>query len=187
MLIVTPLYLLAFAALVLYTRERLADGGALLLVLVPYAAIISAYIVWWGEWGPAARYWTAALPLLALPLAWWWESASHARPRGAACLLGIISAWGFFWTAGWLRQPQWLYNQPDGTNNLLAHWLGGFGQRFASLLPAYEFYAASPVSTRILWGIGLALLGVAAGSQMTLLMLPATDDPPINEETPRAH
>jgi hypothetical protein len=187
LLIVTPLYLLAIAALVLYTRERRADGSALLLVLVPYAAIISAYVVWWGEWGPAARYWTAALPLLALPLAWWWESAAHARPRGAAWLLGIVSAWGFFWTAGWLRQPQWLYNQPDGTNNLLAHWLGGFGHRFASLLPAYEFYAASPVSTRILWAIGLVLLGIAAGSQMALLMLPATDDLPLDEEMPDAH
>lgn len=185
LLIVAPVYLLAAAALALYTRAHMADGGALLLVLLPYAAIISAYVVWWGEWGPAARYWTAALPLFVLPLAWWWEGAAHAHPRGAAWLLGVISAWGVIWTAGWLRQPQWLYNQPDGRNNLLAHWLGGFGARLASILPAYEFYAASPVSTRLFWGIAIVLLAIAAGSQMALLTIPAGDDTDGKEELAR--
>lgn len=184
--IVAPIYLLAVAALVLYARAHLRNSIALLLVLVPYAVTISAYIVWWGEWGPAARYWTAALPLLALPLAWWWESAARTHPRGAAWLLGIASAWGFFWTAGWLRQPQWLYNQPDGRNNLLMHWPGGFGTHLAAFLPAYQFYAASPVGTRIFWGIALLLLGIAATSQMTLLMLPAYDETPYESEPSRA-
>ncbi len=174
--IVAPIYLLAAAALALFIHERRKDGAGLLFVLVPYALIISAYAVWWGEWGPAARYWTAALPMLALPLAWWWERAAHAHPRGAATLLGLASAWGFVWTVGWLRQPQWLYNQPDGTNNLLAHWLGGFGRHVAAILPAYQFYAASPVTVRILWGVAVLLLGVAAGSQMALLLLPTADD-----------
>jgi hypothetical protein len=156
---------------VLFLRARWRDGVALLIVLVPYAFIISVYKVWWGEWGPAARYWTAALPLLALPLAWWWEAAARVRPRAAAILLGCVAAWGFVWTLGWLRQPQWLYNQPDGTNNLLAHWLGGFGSRFAKILPAYEFYAASPVSLRILWGCAMLLVVVAAVSEMALLTL----------------
>jgi hypothetical protein len=183
LLIVAPVYLLAAAALVLYTRAHPANGIALLLVLIPYAVIISAYIVWWGEWGPAARYWTAALPLLALPLAWWWESAARTRPRGAAWLLGIVGPWGFFWTAGWLRQPQWLYNQPDGRNNLLMHWLGGFGKHLAGLLPVYEFYAASPVSVRILWGFAAMVLGIAAASLMSLLMLPAHDESPYEAES----
>lgn len=172
LLIVTPLYLLAVAALMLFVKAHRQDGVTLVLVLVPYAVIISAYIVWWGEWGPAARYWTAALPMLALPLAWWWEHAAQTRPRGAAILLSVVSVWGLIWTVGWLRQPQWLYNQPDGNNNLLTHWLGGFGPRLASLLPAYELYAASPVSTRVLWGFAALLLGIAAASEMTLLMLP---------------
>lgn len=176
LLIVTPLYLLAAAALVLFVKAAWQDGVTLLLVLVPYAVIISAYIVWWGEWGPAARYWTAALPMLALPLAWWWERAAHAHPRGAATLLGLVSAWGFLWTVGWLRQPQWLYNQPDGNNNLLTHWLGGFGARVASILPAYEFYAASPVGTRVLWGLAALLIGIAAASEMALLMLPTYEN-----------
>lgn len=170
--IVTPLYILAAASLVLFLRARWKDGTALLLVLVPYAFTISAYKVWWGEWGPAARYWTAALPLLALPLAWWWEEAARVRPRAAAILLGCVSAWGFVWTLGWLRQPQWLYNQPDGNNNLLVHWLGGFGERFGQILPAYEFYAESPVSLRVLWGAAILLVVVAAVSEMALLTLP---------------
>ncbi len=174
--IVAPIYLLAVAALVLYVHAQPRDGVVLVLVLVPYALIISAYIVWWGEWGPAARYWTAALPLLALPLAWWWEQAARAHPRSAALLLGVVSAWGGFWLAGWLRQPQWLYNQPDGKNNLLVHWLGGFGGHLAAIVPAYEFYAASPVTTRVLWGCAAILLCIAAGSQMALLMIPAHDE-----------
>ncbi len=181
--IVAPIYILAAASLVRYACAHPRNGIALLLVLVPYAVIISAYIVWWGEWGPAARYWTAALPLLALPLTWWWEAAAQAHPRGAAWLLGVVSAWGFVWTAGWLRQPQWLYNQPDGHNNLLTHWLGGFGAHLAALLPVYQFYAASPVGTRVVWGIVAVLLGTAAASQMTLLTFPARDETP-NEQEP---
>ncbi len=89
--VVSPVYLLAAAALVLFTIERRRDGFALLLILALYGVTISSYAVWWGEWGPAARYWTAALPMLALPLAWWLERAlrhrpvrngSPARPRG---------------------------------------------------------------------------------------------------------
>ncbi len=170
--IVAPLYLLALAALIIFCRTRWRNGAALLLVLVPYALTISAYRVWWGEWGPAARYWTAALPLLALPLAWWWERAAAVRPRGAAILLGIVGAWDAVWTLGWLRQPQWLYNQPDGANNLLKHWLGGFGGALAELLPVYQFYAAASLNLRILWGVAILLLTIAAVSEMTLLTLP---------------
>lgn len=185
LLIVTPVYLLAAAAFGLFVRDHWRDGVALLLVLVPYALIISVYKVWWGEWGPAARYWTAALPLLALPLAWWWERAAHAHPRGAAWLLGVVSAWGFVWTAGWLRQPQWLYNQPDGHNNLLIHWLGGIGARIAAILPVYEFYAASSVFQRIVWGLLVLILGLNAMSAMALLMS-AMDDKPDARESSRA-
>ena len=185
LLIVTPLYLLAAAALVLYVRAHWQDGLALLLVLVPYALIISAYKVWWGEWGPAARYWTAALPLFALPLAWWWERAAHAHPRGARWLLGLVAAWGFLWIAGWLRQPQWLYNQPDGRNNLLMHWLGGAGPRIAAVLPAYEFYAVSPLFVRVVWALLAAVLAVNAVNAMALLMSPA-DDPAEAPEPARA-
>ena len=133
--------------------------------------------------GPGGAVLDGGMPLLALPLAWWWESAARARhSRGAAWLLGGVSAWGFLWTVGWLRQPQWLYNQPDGRNNLLMHWLGGFGTHLAALLPAYQFYAASPVGARILWGVAVILLGVAAASEMALLIFPPHDDVPYEPE-----
>lgn len=186
LLIVAPVYLLAIAALALYLGANLRDGAALLVVLLPYVFVVCKYRVWWGEWGPAARYLTAALPLLALPLAWWWEQAAGSHPRGAAWLLGIPSAWGFVWTAGWLRQPQWLYNQPDGHNNLLSHWLGGFGPRLAAHLPVYQFYAVSPLDMRILWGVVVVLLGIVAGSQMLLLTLPTPDETPYESEPSRA-
>lgn len=176
LLIVSPIYLLAAVAFVLFVRAERRAGGAVLLVLAPYALVISAYRVWWGEWGPAARYWTAALPLLALPLAWWWERAAREHPRGAAALLGVFGAWGFVWTAGWLVQPQSLYNQPDGTNNFLAHSLGGVGAQLARALPAYQFYAASPVSLRAAWGIAALLVAVALGCQMILLTLPTAPE-----------
>ena len=107
-----------------------------------------------GRVGAGGTYWTAALPLLALPLAWWWEEAARVRPRAAAILLGFVSAWGFVWTLGWLRQPQWLYNQPDGTNSLVVHWLGGFGERFAQLLPVYESTPPRPSAFVVNLGSG---------------------------------
>jgi hypothetical protein len=180
LLIVAPVYLLAIAALVLYCRDRPLIGVASLLVLVPYVYIVARYKVWWGEWGPAARYLTAALPLLALPLAWWWERAANAYPRAAALLLGVVSAWGFVWTAGWLRQPQWLYNQPDGHNNLLIHWLWGFGPRLAAKLPVYQFYALSSIGMRQYWGIVLLLVGLIVGSSMALLTIRDEDEEPLD-------
>jgi len=170
--VVSPVYLLAAAALVLFTIERRRDGLALLLILALYGATISSYAVWWGEWGPAARYWTAALPMLALPLAWWLERAMRHRPVEAVALLGLVAAWSLVFTVGWLRQPQWLYNQPTGINNLLAHGLGGFGRRLAAGLPVYQFYAASPIITRVLWAVAVGLIGVAATCEMALLELP---------------
>lgn len=172
--VVSPVYVLAAAALVLFTieHERRRDGLALLLILALYGVTICSYAVWWGEWGPAARYWTAALPMLALPLAWWLERAMRHSPVGTIIMLGLVVAWGLVFTMGWLRQPQWLYNQPTGVNNLLVHGLGGFGQRLAAGLPAYQFYAPSPLITRVLWAVAVGLISVAAGSEMTLLMLP---------------
>ena len=171
--VVTPVYLLAAAALVLFTVEHRRDGFSLLLILALYGLTISSYAVWWGEWGPAARYWTAALPMLALPLAWWLERAVRHRPVGVTVILGLPVIWGLIFTAGWLRQPQWLYNQPDGVNTLLTNWLGGFGVRVAAGLPAYQLFAASPFTTRVLWAVAVGLIGIAAGCEMALLALPA--------------
>ena len=98
LLIVAPVYLLAAAALALYTRARFADGGALLLILLPYAAIISAYVVWWGEWD--RRRAIGRQRCRFLPCRWrGGGNRRDAHRRGAAWLLGIVGA-GAIWTAG---------------------------------------------------------------------------------------
>ncbi len=179
--VAAPVYLLAAVALALFAGRRRRDGLGLLLILAPYGLVISTYAVWWGEWGPAARYWTPVLPLLALPLAWWWERAAVRHALGASVLVALASGWGFLFSIGWLRQPQWLYNQPDGLNNYLVSGLGAWGEQVAAALPAFQFYAASPVQVRAVWGICTLLIAVAAGCQMALFALPLADEPTAKE------
>ncbi len=67
-------------------------------------------------------------------------------------------------------------------NNFLAHGLGNFGQRLAAGLPAYQFYAPSPLTTRVLWAVAVGLIAVAAGCEMALLMLPEASKEPEGAE-----
>jgi hypothetical protein len=64
--------------------------GALVIILVGYTVTVSSYHMWWaGLPGLPARFLTATLPLLAVPLAIGW---ARATLRGRTVMLALLSA-----------------------------------------------------------------------------------------------
>lgn len=68
-----PIYLLAaVGAIVMFRSARRSDPRMLLwiaLLVLPYLALVSAFIFWSGLWNPPARFLTAVVPLMSAPLA----------------------------------------------------------------------------------------------------------------------
>jgi hypothetical protein len=88
----TPVLALAAAGLVAGSdRDRRHVGRALVVVALAYFAAVATYWMWWaGLPAPPARFATAALPLLAVPLAAAWEQA-RGDARSAFRLLLALS------------------------------------------------------------------------------------------------
>ncbi|MFN8535787.1 MAG: hypothetical protein U0556_19795 [Dehalococcoidia bacterium] len=160
LLIYAPLYLLVAAGLVpLAARQRLALAG-LLLVALPYYLVIAAYLQWWGEWGPPARYLTPIVPLAAMPLA-------AARPANwpqkvAVTLLAlpslVVGVLFVFW-------PSAMYNHPTGEGQLWLTLAALGAPNLVPFLPSFVVPSAGailPTLWIVLAGIVAALLALGA-------------------------
>jgi len=63
---------------------------AVIVLLVGYTLAVASYHMWWaGRPGLPARFLTAALPLLAVPMAIAWSRATHAGRAVLLALLGV--------------------------------------------------------------------------------------------------
>jgi hypothetical protein len=121
LLISAPIFLLVFVGVALMLRERRWRMDLLWvgLVFVPYYLVIANYVHWWGEWCPPARYLASTLPVLALPF-----SVGLAQARSAVSykvLYGVLMLVSVGMMAGYLSQPQWMYNHPSfqSTNQVI--------------------------------------------------------------------
>ena len=68
-------------------RRDAAGRWATLTTLVPFgilALTTGAFELWWGGTAPPGRELVAAVPLLAVPLAWAWQSSEDARVQRAS-------------------------------------------------------------------------------------------------------
>ncbi len=157
LLIHAPIYLLTAVGLGVLWRINRADAGGLLAVVLPYLALVAFYRVWWGEWGPAARYLAPIAPLAIAPIACWAKGARGAIVAGAVGLLGVP---GLIIMGGFLAAPRLMYNQPDGHNALFTTWAANAGEIWPKRLPSFQPYAFSPPSDRIFWSLGLFLIAV---------------------------
>ena len=155
LLIHAPIYLLTAVGLGVLWRTRRNDLLALLAVALPYLALVAFYRVWWGEWGPAARYLAPLAPLAIAPLAAW---AGQVRRVVAVAAVGFLALPGFAIMAGFLVAPQLMYNQPDGLNALFSSWAASRGQGWPKFFPSFQPYAPSPLRVRELWSLWLAVL-----------------------------
>jgi hypothetical protein len=179
LLIHAPIYLLTAVGLGVLWRMRRGDLLAILAVALPYLALVAFYRVWWGEWGPAARYLTPLAPLAIAPLAAW---AAQVRRAVAVVTVGLLALPGLAIMAGFLAAPQLMYNQPDGFNALFSSWAASRGQVWPKFFPSFQPYALSPIRVRELWSAWLAVLAALLGGLG--LLLPPKVEP--REENARA-
>jgi hypothetical protein len=164
LLIHAPLYLLAFAGMITLWQRHRPEAKALLAVLLPYLAMIAFYRVWWGEWGPAARYLAPIAPLAIAPIAAWVRAV---RRPVAVVGIALLALPGFAIMAGLLKFPQLMYNHPDGHSALFTSWAHRFEREWPKVIPSFQFYSPSPLPTRAVWSLlligivcALALLGI---------------------------
>lgn len=155
LLIHAPIYLLTAVGLGVLWRTRRADLLALLAVALPYLALVAFYRVWWGEWGPAARYLAPLAPLAIAPLAAW---TARVRRAVAIVAIGLLALPGLAIMGGFLAAPQLMYNQPDGFNALFSSWAAQLGEVWPKFLPSFQPYALSPLDVRVFWSLWLAVL-----------------------------
>jgi hypothetical protein len=111
-----PLWLVLLAALPELARERSPLRFDLLLVALPYVALLAYRREWYGGWSPPFRYGLALLPLLALAAV---PALARRHSGGARALLAALAALTAGLTLLWLAVPGWTYNVADGGNHLL--------------------------------------------------------------------
>lgn len=143
--VAAPVTIVALAAVPTWTRRAGRMPVLCLAAVTPYVLVVAAYQVWWGEWGPPARYLVPVVPLLAGPLATWLSGASPARWAVAGAAWG----WGMLLTIIGFAQPQRFYHHPDGRNNLYRYLADQTGIDFAAPLVPFQFYSAASPTERI--------------------------------------
>src|SRR5690606_33571693 len=102
LLLAAPVAILALAAFGPWLRSQRQRALLTLCSVTPYLLVVAAYQVWWGEWGPTARYLVPIVPLLAALLAAWLSMASPLQ-RLTASGMWII---GFILTMVVYTNPQ---------------------------------------------------------------------------------
>ncbi|MBV8086851.1 MAG: hypothetical protein JO247_18755 [Chloroflexi bacterium] len=160
LLVYAPVYLVALAAGLVFLWRRPKEAGWWLAILVPYFVLVANYRVWWGEWCPPARYLVATLPLLALPLASMLGQARWPWVVGALSLPLALASWAAM--AGFLADPQLMYNQPTGQSQLLFWLADRTGVDLTGAIPSFVApFAGIDLDVGWLIAAGLAMLAIA--------------------------
>ncbi len=105
-------------------RRDAAGRWATLTTLLPFGVLAlttGAFELWWGGTAPPGRELVAAVPLLAVPLAWAWQSTEDARVQRAS--LEWIGAVGLAMTCTLVFVHDGLLaaNTRDGASTLLEY------------------------------------------------------------------
>ncbi|CAN5514821.1 hypothetical protein BH24CHL1_BH24CHL1_07130 [soil metagenome] len=157
LLITAPVLIFGIAALPHGFRANRRGASLAIAAIAPYLIVVSAYKVWWGEWGPPARYLVPVVPLLAGPLGAWISRATRSQKLTAAGLWAL----GMALTVVGYAQPQRFYHHPDSLNKLYATLGDAAGMDLAGKLIAFQPYAADTFTTRLWWTTSMLLLLIA--------------------------
>lgn len=172
--IAAPILILSIVGIILMAIRRGWRGELFwhALLFVPYFALISSFLLWWGEWGPPARYLVSLEPLLVLPFA---LALDRIRTFGYKIIYTVLMAPTLAILFAYIVQPQWMYG-PSGESNLLLDvvfpWLAKQTNnsldslKVENFLPAFvESYYNKPTlqyipSLRQAWMVSLWVMGV---------------------------
>jgi hypothetical protein len=89
-MVTAPIYVMAAIGGVALMRARPRLAIELALIVIPYAAAVASYAMWWGGAAAPARFLVAVLPLAVLPVAY--GSAGSRTFRAVALVLAVVSA-----------------------------------------------------------------------------------------------
>lgn len=132
--------------------------------VAPYLVLVAAYKVWWGEWGPPARYLVPIVPLAAGALGAWLSRASVL----SRSLVAVTWAAGMLLTLIGYADPQRFYHHPDGVNKLVGELHRATHLGFDRLLVPFQPYSPGTLAERFWISLctlaGLFLLAWAIGS-----------------------
>jgi hypothetical protein len=120
--VAAPIYILAIVGLILMAIQRgwRADLLWVTIIGLPYFLLVANYAQWWGEWCPPARYLTSVLPMMALPFG---VALLKIPSPFYKAIYGVLLAVSLAVMGAFIYQPQWMYNQPTGTSELLSQGL----------------------------------------------------------------
>ncbi len=123
----SPWIALALAIFPFFAR-RLAPWpilGWLLGALIPYTLLLSKYTVWWGGHCFGPRYWTDAIPVFAILLAFALDwSYERCRPVTLVFALAISASIGlqtigaFFYPSSWNSLPVNVDLRPERSSGI---------------------------------------------------------------------
>ena len=160
--VAAPVMLLALAATPRWVQLVPRPARVALAAAAPYVLVVAAYKVWWGEWGPPARYLVPLVPLAAGPLGCWLARASTR----ARVITGLLWGTGMVLTLIGYQDPQRFYHHPDGINKLVTRFGEIIGIDLARALVAFQPYSLAPFPSR-LW---ISLFALALAAALTLLL-----------------
>jgi hypothetical protein len=166
LLIAAPIYLLAAMCLPSWIRANRETAAVALLAIVPYIVIVASYQVWWGEWGPPARYLVPVAPLAAGPIAAWLSHSGRVA-RAAATIAALP---GVVLTLIALSDLQRLYHHPDGSNNLYVRLSEILHIDLAGKLVAFQPFARAPLNERL--AIGMLTVATWLAGMIIIYILP---------------
>jgi hypothetical protein len=86
-----PVYALAAPGLVALIRRDRRVAVEVLIALVPYVLAVAGFHMWWGGRSSPVRFLVPVLPLLALPIAAWWQTRSRRADRAVGVALLAVS------------------------------------------------------------------------------------------------
>lgn len=162
--IAAPVMAFAIAAVPQWLRGNRRAVLVTAAAVAPYLALVAAYKVWWGEWGPPARYLVPIVPLTAGALGAWLSRASIL----SRSLVAVTWAAGMLLTLIGYADPQRFYHHPDGVNKLVGELHRATHLGFDRLLVPFQPYSPGTLAERFWISLcalaGLFLLAWAIGS-----------------------
>jgi hypothetical protein len=153
LLVAAPIYLIAIAGIPRWLQTSRTARLAL-LALAPYLVVIATYRVWWGEWGPPARYLVPVAPFAAGALA---AVIGRLHRSGRVAVIGVWSI-GMLLTLIGAADPQRFYHHPNGNNHLYAVVDSKTGTHLADRLVAFQPLAQSSFAQRSAAAIALIVV-----------------------------
>jgi hypothetical protein len=175
LLIAAPVFLVAIVTIPDWIRAERRTALVAIAAVLPYILVVAAYRVWWGEWGPPARYLVPIVPLAAGPLCAW------VARSGVVARLFALGLWscGMVLSLIGFADPQRFYHHPDGNNHLVQVLDDRLSTGIASHLIAFQPYAHAPSNERV--AISLLLVSIVVGLAITLYAIPRLVVTPITE------